>query len=113
MSRFQTDSLNPTALNSGVLGRKRHGGPSSHSFLADDPNATTNPDAARDKFANDWNVRIDREMRAVSGGLKELVELADVSCCIPPCSSVHRGKPDKLRSASAPRHIHPFPMLSI
>lgn len=78
MSRFQTDSLNPTALNTGVLGRKRVG-PSTHSFLADDPSSSVNPNAERDKFAADWNVRIDREMRAVSGGLKELVELADVS----------------------------------
>jgi hypothetical protein len=80
MSRFQTDSLNPTALNTGVLGRKR-GGPSTrtHTFLNNDDDANArDPDAARNKFAADWNTRIDREMRAVSGGLKELVELADV-----------------------------------
>ena len=79
MSRFQTDSLNPTALNSGVLGRRR-AGPSthSHSFLDSGDTDASNPDAVRDKFAADWNTRIDKEMRAVSGGLKELVETADV-----------------------------------
>lgn len=78
MSRFQTDALVPTALNTGILGRKRNAdiGGASSSFL----NTENQVSAAdeRDKFAEEWNLRIDKEVKVVAGGLKGLVELANV-----------------------------------
>ena len=86
MSRFQTDSLNPSALPSALLGQRRRpqqGSSSANAFLneadrADLPLGQRN-DLELDKVAEAWNARIDKEVKAVVGGLKEIVTMADVS----------------------------------
>lgn len=70
MSEFQTDALRPSSLPTASLGRRRH---------FDDTNAQNEEGEKFGKVAEDWNVRIDKEVKAVSTGLKELIELADVS----------------------------------
>jgi hypothetical protein len=73
MSRFQTDALRPSALPSASLGRPRP-------LTRAEPDAETIPsgDAERDRAHAEWNLRIDREIKGVANGLKEIVELADV-----------------------------------
>jgi hypothetical protein len=73
MSEFQTDSLRPSSLPTASLGRRQ---PST-------ANADKDADAELDKVAEEWNLRIDKEMRNLTGGLGELVELADVRLCSP------------------------------
>jgi hypothetical protein len=68
MSEFHTDSLRPSSLPTASLGRRQ---PSA-------ANADKDADAELDKVAEDWNLRIDKEMKNLTGGLGELVELADV-----------------------------------
>lgn len=73
MSRFQTDALRPSALPSASLGRPRP-------LTRAEPDAEGIPtgDAERDRAHAEWNTRIDREIKGVANGLKEIVELADV-----------------------------------
>jgi hypothetical protein len=83
MSAFQTDSLNPAALPSSTLGRRRPPAASTSAFDPD-PSGTagpsSDPDAAtRARFHEEWNVRIDKEVKALAGGMREIVDLADVS----------------------------------
>ncbi|KAK4685822.1 hypothetical protein P7C73_g4315, partial [Tremellales sp. Uapishka_1] len=63
-SRFTSDSLVPSSLPSANLGRRGHAKQA-------DPTSS-------DKFQEDWNGRIDKEVKALSGGLRELVALADI-----------------------------------
>ncbi|GFZ43193.1 hypothetical protein JCM24511_00912 [Saitozyma sp. JCM 24511] len=73
MSRFQTDALRPSALPSASLGRPRP-------LTRAEPDAEGIPtgDAERDRAHAEWNTRIDREIKGVANGLKEIVELADI-----------------------------------
>lgn len=73
-----TDSLNPSALPSSTLGRRR-AAPAGSSAADGYAVAGDDPDAARERFHEEWNVRIDKEVKAVAGALKEIVDLADVS----------------------------------
>jgi hypothetical protein len=80
MSTFQTDALHSVALPSSTLSRRRPPPPTSSAF---DDNAkagpSSDPDAlSREKFHQDWNIRIDKEVKSLAGGLREIVDLADV-----------------------------------
>jgi len=81
MSEFHTDALRPSSLPTASLGRRL-------------PTTTTgtdkDADAELDKVAEEWNLRIDKEMKNLTGGLGELVELADVRYS---SSSSSPGKP--------------------
>jgi len=77
MSEFQTDSLRPSSLPTASLGRRQ---PST-------ANADKDADAELDKVAEEWNLRIDKEMKNLTEGLGELVELADVRSFFPSSSS--------------------------
>jgi hypothetical protein len=68
MSEFHTDSLRPSSLPTASLGRRQ---PST-------ANVHKDADAELDKVAEEWNLRIDKEMKNLTGGLGELVDLADV-----------------------------------
>jgi hypothetical protein len=68
MSEFHTDSLRPSSLPTASLGRRQ---PTT-------ANADKDADAELDKVAEEWNLKIDKEMKNLTGGLGELVELADV-----------------------------------
>lgn len=89
MSKFHTDALNPSALPTGLLGHRRR--QNQHDRTArDDPSGPggqplplgARNDLELDKVAEAWNVRIDKEVKAVAGGLKELVAMADVSAWV-------------------------------
>ena len=86
MSEFQTDSLRPSSLPTASLGRRQ---PST-------ANADKDADAELDKVAEEWNLRIDKEMKNLTGGLGELVDLADVRLLsfflFSSYSSLHRWK---------------------
>lgn len=73
--RFQTDALNPSSLPSARIGRNRQ------SLL--DTNNTIPPGerqkAELDNEYEDWNNRIDREVKSITTSLEDLVSLADVS----------------------------------
>jgi hypothetical protein len=95
MSRFQTDSLNPSALPSAILGQRRRPQQTTSNTFLRDGQVTNLPlgernDIELDKVAEAWNVRIDKDVKAVVGGLKEIVTMADVSVwvlgtsCLPP-----------------------------
>jgi hypothetical protein len=68
MSEFHTDSLRPSSLPTASLGRRQ----------TSTANVDKDADAELDKVAEEWNLRIDKEMKNLTGGLGELVELADV-----------------------------------
>jgi hypothetical protein len=67
MTEFHTDALRPSSLPTASLGRR----PTSNTIKED-------TDAELDKVAEGWNLRIDKEMKNLTGGLGELVGLADV-----------------------------------
>jgi hypothetical protein len=72
MAEFQTDALRPSSLPTASLGRRRYDtapGTGSQTAVSED----------LDKVAQEWNGRIDKEMKAMTTGLAELVDLADVS----------------------------------
>lgn len=71
MSEFHTDALRPSSLPTASLGRR-------NPTTGTDTGGGKDSDAELDKVAEDWNVRIDKEMKNLTGGLGELVELADV-----------------------------------
>jgi hypothetical protein len=79
MSEFQTDSLRPSSLPTASLGRRQ---PTT-------ANADKDADAELNKVAEEWNLRIDKEMKNLTGGLGELVELADVRSFYTLISSIH------------------------
>jgi hypothetical protein len=72
MSEFQTDSLRPSSLPTASLGRRQ----------TSTANVHKDADEELDKVAEEWNLRIDKEMKNLTGGLGELVELADVRSLI-------------------------------
>jgi hypothetical protein len=74
MTEFQTDALRPASLPTASLGRRI---PSSSGHGAQKGETTASSEDL-DRVAEEWNVRIDKEMKAMSGGLGELVDLADV-----------------------------------
>ncbi|ORY20951.1 hypothetical protein BCR39DRAFT_601404 [Naematelia encephala] len=67
---FQTDSIRPTSLPSANLGHRVLGASSA------EPSAN---DHDHDQAAEEWNGRIDRELKSLVGGLKELVRVADLT----------------------------------
>ena len=69
MSEFHTDALRPSSLPTASLGRR---------LPTSTTGANKDADAELDKVAEEWNLRIDKEMKNLTGGLGELVELADV-----------------------------------
>jgi hypothetical protein len=71
MSTFQTDALRPSSLPTASLGRRRP--------LDGNGNTQTAVSEDLDKVAEEWNVRIDKEMKSMTTSLAELVDLADVS----------------------------------
>ena len=76
MSKFQTDALRPSSLPSASLGRPKHlsqargdvPGGSKQSTLENDLKQTY----------EEWNKRIDEEVKGLSSRLKAIVDLADV-----------------------------------
>ena len=68
MSKFSTDAIRPSALPSASLGRR--GGDTALSGNSEKE--------ALEKEYQAWNVRIDTEVKSLSSGLKELVQLANV-----------------------------------
>jgi hypothetical protein len=73
MSEFHTDALRPSSLPTASLGRRQ----------TSSANTDKDADAELDKVAEEWNLRIDKEMKNLTGGLGELVELADVRYTFP------------------------------
>jgi hypothetical protein len=73
MAEFHTDALRPSSLPTASLGRRQFSN-------ANTKDASTE-DANLDKYAEDWNLRIDKEMKNMTVGLGELVDLADVRSC--------------------------------
>ena len=76
---FRTDALNPSSLPTASLGHLRP--------LSSRPiqSSSTQPDVSHEE----WNLRIDREVKAVVGGLEDLIDLSDVS----PHHSLHLTSP--------------------
>jgi len=68
MSKFSTDAIRPSALPTASLGRR--GGDTALSGNSEKE--------ALAKEYQAWNVRIDTEVKSLSSGLKELVQLANV-----------------------------------
>jgi hypothetical protein len=78
MTEFHTDALRPSSLPTASLGRRQ----------TSSTNTDKDADAELDKVAEEWNLRIDKEMKNLTGGLGELVELADVRYTSPLSSSL-------------------------
>ena len=77
---FQTDALNPSAIPSSSLGRLRPQSTSSRSFqpISDNPTPGAAYEVDLKKVHEEWNVRIDKEVKGIARGMKDLVDLADV-----------------------------------
>ena len=71
MSKFATDAIRPSALPSASLGRR--GLPTAEAGAS----ANTEKEALEKEYQA-WNTRIDTEVKSLSSGLKELVQLANV-----------------------------------
>ncbi|WWC86063.1 uncharacterized protein L201_000934 [Kwoniella dendrophila CBS 6074] len=97
---FKTDSLLPTSLPSATLGSKRRnfGQGNSSRFPEDDQNENLNAEERSqrllDKEHERWNERIDKEIKGVLDGLKDLIELADIGT-----------SPSPLISSTLPLHL--------
>ncbi|KAL1406190.1 hypothetical protein Q8F55_007879 [Vanrija albida] len=78
MAARQYDVFNPSALPTASLGR-RGLRPAPRAGGLDAADAKRTPDAELDRVYDEWNVRIDKEVKAVASGLGELVALADIS----------------------------------
>lgn len=93
---FKTDSLRPSSLPSATLGRRRPQLPTT-AALEDGENLTPGERAQRvlEKEHERWNERIDRDVKACVEGLKELVQLADISTV----------QPNSLTSTTLPLHL--------
>ncbi|WVQ71163.1 hypothetical protein IAR50_000688 [Cryptococcus sp. DSM 104548] len=80
---FRTDSLRPSSLPSATLGRRRHYEPRASALDAPDGSENLTLEeraqAKLDKEHDRWNERIDKDVKACVDGLKELVQLADIS----------------------------------
>ncbi|WRT63959.1 uncharacterized protein IL334_000886 [Kwoniella shivajii] len=90
---FKTDSLLPTSLPSASLGRRRQ---FQAQTIADEDSLTAEERAqkALDGEHEKWNERIDKEIKGVTTGLKELVDLADIGT-----------SPSPLISSTLPLHL--------
>ena len=77
---FQTDALNPSAFPSSSLGRLRPQNTPSRPFQneADGSGPGAEYEDKLKKVHEAWNVRIDKEVKGIAKGMKELVDLADV-----------------------------------
>ncbi|OXC70954.1 hypothetical protein AYX13_00371 [Cryptococcus neoformans] len=93
---FKTDSLRPSSLPSATLGRRRPQLPTA-AALEGGENLTPGERAQRvlEKEHERWNERIDRDVKACVEGLKELVQLADISTV----------QPNSLTSTTLPLHL--------
>ncbi|WVO13407.1 hypothetical protein L204_101022 [Cryptococcus depauperatus] len=81
---FRTDSLRPSSLPSATLGRRRpHQSSSTAAFATaeGEEKLVIEEKATRllEKEHDRWNERIDRDIKGCVDGLKELVQLADIS----------------------------------
>ena len=83
MSEFHTDALRPSSLPTASLGRRQFPTTGSGSGANGNERDTSTEDAALDKTAEEWNLRIDKEMKNMTVGLGELVDLADVRISSP------------------------------
>ncbi|ODO07468.1 hypothetical protein L198_01047 [Cryptococcus wingfieldii CBS 7118] len=96
---FRTDSLRPSSLPSATLGRRRHYEPRASALDAPDgsENLTLEERAQvkLDKEHDRWNERIDKDVEACVDGLKELVQLADIS----------NTQPNSLTATTLPLHL--------
>lgn len=87
---FQTDALNASSIPTASLGRlRRHGA----NLIQTDESDLKGELGERhqrqlDKIHDEWNARIDRELKGVVGCLKDLVELSDVSGGLDPHHSL-------------------------
>ena len=84
MTEFHTDALRPSSLPTASLGRRQF--PTTGSGANGNGNDTSTEDAELDKTAEEWNLRIDKEMKNMTVGLGELVDLADVCLSLPSSS---------------------------
>ncbi|WVW82101.1 hypothetical protein I302_104106 [Kwoniella bestiolae CBS 10118] len=95
---FKTDSLLPTSLPSATLGRRRHISQTQtqSNFNEESSQLTTEERFQRglDAEHERWNERIDREIKGVVDGLKDLIELADIGT-----------SPSPLTSSTLPLHL--------
>ncbi|KIR67571.1 hypothetical protein I314_01988 [Cryptococcus bacillisporus CA1873] len=93
---FKTDSLRPSSLPSATLGRRRPQLPTAAAIEGEE-NLTPGERAQRvlEKEHERWNERIDRDVKACVEGLKELVQLADISTV----------QPNSLTSTTLPLHL--------
>ncbi|ODO11949.1 hypothetical protein I350_00733 [Cryptococcus amylolentus CBS 6273] len=96
---FRTDSLRPSSLPSATLGRRRHYEPRASALdAADGSENLTLEERAQvklDKEHDRWNERIDKDIGACVDGLKELVQLADIS----------NTQPNSLTATTLPLHL--------
>ena len=72
---FRTDAIRPSAIQTGTLGRRTV----SQLPSAGAANGEDSADALEKEYQR-WNTRIDTEMVALSSGLRELIQFANVSC---------------------------------
>lgn len=84
MTEFHTDALRPSSLPTASLGRRQFS--TTGSGANGNGNDTSTEDVDLDKTAEEWNLRIDKEMKNMTVGLGELVDLADVSLSLPSSS---------------------------
>ncbi|WVO19699.1 uncharacterized protein IAS62_000989 [Cryptococcus decagattii] len=93
---FKTDSLRPSSLPSATLGRRRPQLPTAAAIEGEE-NLTPGERAQRvlEKEHERWNERIDKDVKACVEGLKELVQLADISTV----------QPNSLTSTTLPLHL--------
>ncbi|KAL7423773.1 hypothetical protein Q5752_001357 [Cryptotrichosporon argae] len=82
--KLRTDVALPTALPSATLGKRRRLLPSLDEGGAADGPPGAASEWALDAWAEEWNVRIDKDVKGVVGGLREVVELAEA-----PSASTH------------------------
>ncbi|OCF73623.1 hypothetical protein I204_05466 [Kwoniella mangroviensis CBS 8886] len=93
---FKTDSLLPTSLPSATLGRRRHISQTQTSPTGESENLNTEERFQKglDDEHEKWNERIDKEVKGVVEGLKDLVELANIG-----------PNPSPLQSSTLPLHL--------
>ena len=77
---FQTDALTYGAAPSSSLGQSRSLASSSRPFdvRVDDSNPGARYEADLKKVHEEWNNKIDKEVKGLAKGLRDLVDLADV-----------------------------------
>ena len=76
---FETDALNPSALPSAARGRgSRAASGSGYDNQGESSTSGLRYDQELKKFHDDWNIKIDREIKDVAGGLTDLIDLAQL-----------------------------------